>query len=122
MPGAHLEKEVEELRESNHRLKLTIESSKQIHQNELEFLKDELQIKEKELQSLLEKLKTQKKKQDIDIEEKVILNSVMSWKYYSTSHSFIIDRQDVTHFASVNKKFFSIAVLEIICVTTIIWY
>ena len=72
MPATNLEKELDELRESNHRLKLSIESTKQIHQNELEFLKDELLIKDKELQAAQDKLKTQKKKTDNDIEEKVM--------------------------------------------------
>jgi len=65
-PPSNLERELEELRESNHRLKLSLESSKQLHQNEVEYLKDELQIKEKELNSVEEKLKAKVKRKEAD--------------------------------------------------------
>jgi len=65
------EKELEELKEANYKLKLNLESSRQSHMVEVEYLKEEVQVKENELRTLGDKLKADFKQHIGSLQERV---------------------------------------------------
>ena len=77
------EKEVEELKEKNHKLKLNLESLKQSYNVEVEYLKDEIQVKENELKTLADKLRSEFKQNVINLQERVRISRANICKSYS---------------------------------------